>query len=227
MENTTPLKAGTFIAIAAAILFGCAWCNEHKDHNADLDAMRESWVKDTVALVKKYNAKDSITKWTMEAKLGDERSARILAEDEAKHYKHLYSVVKTKMSINIPDIRIKYDTIAKHDTLYNDDPNCIQVGTTFNTSTDYYNVSGVLGKDSVSMSVSIPPVELSVTIGDDSKWYQKSHPVVVIKSDNPLVEFKEGNNIVVQPKKGRVWRSIWSHIAAFGAGVVVGKVALP
>jgi hypothetical protein len=230
MENNTPLKAGIFIALAAAILFGCAWCSEHRERVNDNDKMREAWVKDTVALVRKFNAKDSTTRWTMEAKIGQERDARILSEDDAKRYKHLYSIVTAKASIKIKDVLVPFavhDTIKVADNAGNAE-DCIPVGSTFSTSNKDYFIAGTIEATAVRIdSFGIPPVGISVTIGDDSKWWQKAHPVVVIKSENPLIVFDEGNNIVVLPKKGKAWRAIWSHLAAFGAGVVVGKVAIP
>jgi len=117
--------------------------------------------------------------------------------DEAKHYRNIKSVTKTKIVIVHDTITAAYTDIVQNDT-------CITVGTKFYEASKYDTISGTVLSTGVQIIRSPYSVgEMTTVIADKRSGFLKlKHtPVVDISFSNPNVRLVSMGNVVVEQKK--------------------------
>ena len=140
---------------------------------------------------------DSTREYTQNQLLSTERNARILAEDKAKGFRKVQTVVKTNLVLVHDTILAEYTT---KDTLY--------LGREFCHQTQYDTICGTI--DSIGVHIRQSPTSLgtmTTVIGSEKYGFLKlkSKPVVQVSFTNPNVRVTSMANVVVkQPKPKRL-----------------------
>lgn len=140
---------------------------------------------------------DSTREYTQNQLLSTERNARILAEDKAKGFRKVQTVVKTDLVYVHDTILAEYTT---KDTLY--------LGREFCHKTQYDTICGTI--DSIGVHIRQSPTNLgtmTTIIGNEKYGFLKlkSKPVVQVSFTNPNVRVTSMSNVVVkQPKPKRL-----------------------
>lgn len=137
--------------------------------------------------------------------------------DEAKRYRNIKSVTKTKIVIVHDTITANYTDIIQNDT-------CITVGTKFYEASKYDTISGTVLSTGVQIIRSPYSVgEMTTVIADRRSGFLKlKHtPVVSVSFDNPNIRVIGLNNVVVEQKKPK--RLIWL-VTGLGLGLIGGAL---
>jgi len=137
--------------------------------------------------------------------------------DEAKHYRNIKSVVKTKIVIVRDTVTAAYTDIIQNDT-------CITVGTKFYEASKYDTISGTVLSTGVQIIRSPYSVgEMTTVIADKRSGFLKlKHtPVVDISFSNPNVRVVSMGNVVVEQRKPK--RLIWL-VTGLGLGLIGGAL---
>ena len=140
---------------------------------------------------------DSTRSYQQNQLLSSERNARILAEDKAKGFRKVQTVVKTDLVLVHDTILAEYTT---KDTVY--------LGREFCYETQYDTICGTI--DSIGVHIRQSPTNLgtmTTVIGNEKYGFLKlkSKPVVQVSFTNPNVRVTSMSNVVVkQPKPKRL-----------------------
>ena len=137
--------------------------------------------------------------------------------EEAKRYRNIKAVVKTKVEIIHDTLVAAYTDIIQNDT-------CITVGTKFYEASKYDTISGTVLSTGVQIIRSPYSVgEMTTVIADKREGFLKlKHtPVVDISFSNPNVRVTGLSNVVVEQKKPK--RLIWL-VTGLGLGLIGGAL---
>lgn len=129
--------------------------------------------------------------------------------EEAKRYRNVKSVVKTKIEIVHDTITAAYTDIVQNDT-------CINVGTKFYEASKWDTISGTVLATGVQIIRSPYNVgEMKTVIADSRSGFLKLRrtPVVNISFENPNVKITGMQNVVVEQKKPKRLAWLLSGIA--------------
>jgi len=148
---------------------------------------------------------DSSREYRQNQLLSSERNARILAEDKAKGFKRIQSVVRTTAEIKHDTIFIPY-TSESLDTI--EWPRSAIVGhKDFEYKTKYDTIVGRVDSLGVTITKNVTNLgELTTIVGYEKQGlFKKSKPVVLVTTENPSVRITGMSNVVVkQPKPKRL-----------------------
>jgi hypothetical protein len=139
--------------------------------------------------------------------------------EEAKRYRNIKAVVKTKIVIVRDTVTAAYTDIIQNDT-------CITVGTKFYEASKYDTISGTVLATGVQIVRSPYSVgEMTTVIADSRSGFLKlKHtPVVNVSFDNPNVKVTGLSNVVVEQKKPK--RLIWL-LSGLALGVTGGVLLI-
>jgi hypothetical protein len=137
--------------------------------------------------------------------------------EEAKRYRNIKAVIKTKIEIIHDTLVAAYTDIIQNDT-------CITVGTKFYEASKYDTISGTVLSTGVQIIRSPYSVgEMTTVIADKREGFLKlKHtPVVDISFSNPNVRVTGLSNVVVEQKKPK--RLIWL-VTGLGLGLIGGAL---
>ena len=139
--------------------------------------------------------------------------------EEAKRYRNVKSVVKTKIEIVHDTVVATYTDIIQNDT-------CINVGTKFYEASKWDTISGTVLATGVQIIRSPYNVgEMKTVIADSRSGFLKlKHtPVVNISFENPNVKIAGMQNVVVEQKKPK--RLVWL-LSGIALGITGGVLLL-
>jgi hypothetical protein len=137
--------------------------------------------------------------------------------EEAKRYRNIKAVIKTKVEIIHDTLVAAYTDIIQNDT-------CITVGTKFYEASKYDTISGTVLSTGVQIIRSPYSVgEMTTVIADRREGFLnlKHTPVVDISFSNPNVRVVSMGNVVVEQKKPK--RLIWL-VTGLGLGLIGGAL---
>ena len=162
---------------------------------------------------------DSTREYTQNQLIASKDVAIKMLGEEAKRYRNIKAVVKTKVEIVHDTLVAAYTDIIQNDT-------CITVGTKFYEASKYDTISGTVLATGVQIIRSPYSVgEITTVIGDSRSGFLKlKHtPVVNVSFDNPNVKITGMNNVVVEQKKPK--RLIWL-LSGLALGVTGGVLLI-
>lgn len=184
--------------------------------------------------------KDSSIKYNQEVVIGDERTAKQHALDEAIQYKDLYFSLKAKVSASVKniDIPIKKDSIRRIEVpmgcdsiagaIYAQmDSMSIPVGSSFFVSDKWYYFSGDIELTKLHLdSAGFKSGDISLTLGKekakwfkDGKLYQGGKTTTSLVVENPCFAISDMSSIKVEDKRKRP--ILLSKGAFFVYGIIV------
>ncbi len=214
IENAKHWIKNIAIAILGFIILGLFIKSCAKDK--EINELKLDKVEYDQRFIERIKA-DSTREYTQNQLIASKDVAIKMLGEEAKRYRNIKAVVKTKVEIIHDTLVAAYTDIIQNDT-------CINVGTKFYEASKYDTISGTVLATGVQIIRSPYSVgEMTTTIADKRSGFLKlKHtPVVNIDFTNPNVRVVGMQNIVVEQKKPK--RLIWL-VTGLGLGLIGGAL---
>jgi LPS O-antigen subunit length determinant protein (WzzB/FepE family) len=214
IENAKNWLKNIVIAILGFIILGLFIKSCGKDK--EINNLKLDMVEYDQRFMQRIKA-DSTREFQQKQLIASKDVAIKMLGDEAKHYRNIKAVVKTKIEIIHDTITAAYTDIIQNDT-------CITVGTKFYEASKYDTISGTVLSTGVQIIRSPYSVgEMTTVIADRREGFLKlKHtPVVDISFSNPNVRVVSMGNVVVEQRKPK--RLIWL-VTGLGLGLIGGAL---
>jgi len=214
IENAKNWLKNIVIAILGFIILGLFIKSCGKDK--EINNLKLDMVEYDQRFMQRIKA-DSTREFQQKQLIASKDVAIKMLGDEAKHYRNIKSVVKTKIEIIHDTITAAYTDIIQNDT-------CIAVGTKFYEASKYDTISGTVLSTGVQIIRSPYSVgEMTTVIADKRSGFLKlKHtPVVDISFSNENVRVVSMGNVMVQQKKPK--RLLWL-VTGLGLGLIGGAL---
>jgi len=201
MKNVRLLQRLLIIALLLIVILGLGTCYGYLKDKANTSEINDlqSELLDTKQRFVERIKNDSSREYSQRQLIADKDIAIKLLGEEAKRYRNIKSVTKTKLIYETDTVFAEY---TEHDTIYK------LMGREFCSETQYDTICGKID----SLGVVIYPHttyigEMSVVVANEKKGFLKlkSEPVVNVSFSNKNVRITGMQNVIVkQPKPKRL-----------------------
>ena len=201
MQNTRLLQRLLIVALLFIVVLGLGTCYGYLKDKANTSEINDlqSELLDTKQRFVERIKNDSSREYSQRQLIADKDIAIKLLGEEAKRYRNIKSVTKTKLIYETDTVFAEY---TEHDTIYK------LMGREFCSETQYDTICGKID----SLGVVIYPHttyigEMTTIIANERYGFLKlkSKPVVVVSFDNKNVRITGMQNVIVkQPKPKRL-----------------------
>lgn len=214
MKNVRLLQRLLIIALLLIVILGLGTCYGYLKDKANTSEINDlqSELLDTKQRFVERIKQDSSREYSQKQLIADKDIAIKLLGEEAKRYRNIKSVTKTKLIYETDTVFAEY---TEHDTIYK------LMGREFCSETQYDTICGKID----SLGVVIYPHttyigEMTTIIANERYGFLKlkSKPVVVVSFDNKNVRITGMQNVIVQRKKTPI---LLSRVAMFIYGGIV------